>query len=268
MDIRQLEALLAVAETGSFTLAADQLHTVQSNVSEHVRQLEAELGVQLLVRGPAGDGADRVRGPGDRAGPGRAQRARGAAQGPLDAAGSRDRARHPRRRRNGEPPARAHGRGRDAAQRAGAFAAPHRRCVRAPGRGGGRAAPRERGRDRARERPPPARRASARRSARRARAVGRATGRARADRPRRSRAGDVDPSAGREPVARRGRDRGARRSGSSCACRSRSKASGSSPTSSARAWACRSCPRPRSRAITSASGSCASRGCHRGGSRS
>jgi len=51
MDIRQLEAFLAVAEAGSFTTAADQLHTVQSNVSEHVRQLEAELGVQLLVRG-------------------------------------------------------------------------------------------------------------------------------------------------------------------------------------------------------------------------
>jgi DNA-binding transcriptional LysR family regulator len=51
MDIRQLEAFLAVAEAGSFTTAADRLHTVQSNVSEHVRQLEAELGVQLLVRG-------------------------------------------------------------------------------------------------------------------------------------------------------------------------------------------------------------------------
>ncbi len=54
MDVRQLEALLAVAEAGSFTTAADQLHTVQSNVSEHVRQLEAELGVQLLVRGRRG----------------------------------------------------------------------------------------------------------------------------------------------------------------------------------------------------------------------
>src|SRR4029077_18104497 len=50
IDIRQLEALLAVAEEGSFTAAADRLHTVQSNVSEHIRQLEAELGVQLLVR--------------------------------------------------------------------------------------------------------------------------------------------------------------------------------------------------------------------------
>jgi DNA-binding transcriptional LysR family regulator len=50
VDVRQLEALLAVAEEGSFTAAADRLRTVQSNVSEHVRQLEAELGVQLLVR--------------------------------------------------------------------------------------------------------------------------------------------------------------------------------------------------------------------------
>ena len=54
MDLRQLEALLAVAEEGSFTNAADRLHTVQSNVSEHVRQLEAELGVQLLVRARRG----------------------------------------------------------------------------------------------------------------------------------------------------------------------------------------------------------------------
>jgi DNA-binding transcriptional LysR family regulator len=50
IEIRQLEALLAVAEEGSFTAAADRLHTVQSNVSEHVRQLEADLGVQLIVR--------------------------------------------------------------------------------------------------------------------------------------------------------------------------------------------------------------------------
>ncbi len=51
MDVRHLEALLAVAEERSFTLAADRLHTVQSNVSAQIRQLEAELGVQLLVRG-------------------------------------------------------------------------------------------------------------------------------------------------------------------------------------------------------------------------
>jgi LysR family nitrogen assimilation transcriptional regulator len=54
VDVRQLDALLAVAEEGSFTSAADRLRTVQSNVSEHVRQLEAELGVQLLVRNRRG----------------------------------------------------------------------------------------------------------------------------------------------------------------------------------------------------------------------
>ncbi len=54
MDVRQLEALLAVADEGSFTAAADRLRTVQSNVSERIRQLENELGVQLLVRGRGG----------------------------------------------------------------------------------------------------------------------------------------------------------------------------------------------------------------------
>ena len=54
MEIRHLEALLVVAEEGSFTAAADRLHTVQSNVSGHVHQLEAELGVQLLVRSRRG----------------------------------------------------------------------------------------------------------------------------------------------------------------------------------------------------------------------
>jgi LysR family hydrogen peroxide-inducible transcriptional activator len=54
MLLRQLDALLAVAEHGSFTAAADALRTVQSNVSEQVRQLEAELGVPLFVRSRRG----------------------------------------------------------------------------------------------------------------------------------------------------------------------------------------------------------------------
>ena len=54
MDIRHLDALLAIAETGSFSAAADALHTVQSNVSEQIRQLERELGVPVLIRGRRG----------------------------------------------------------------------------------------------------------------------------------------------------------------------------------------------------------------------
>lgn len=54
MDIRHLDALLAIAETGSFSAAAEVLHTVQSNVSEQIRQLERELGVPVLVRGRRG----------------------------------------------------------------------------------------------------------------------------------------------------------------------------------------------------------------------
>lgn len=54
MELRHLNTLLAIAETGSFTAAADALATVQSNVSEHVRLLEAELGAELLVRGRKG----------------------------------------------------------------------------------------------------------------------------------------------------------------------------------------------------------------------
>jgi DNA-binding transcriptional LysR family regulator len=54
MDLRHLETLLAIDEEGSFTAAADVLSTVQSNVSEQVRQLEGELGVQLLVRSRRG----------------------------------------------------------------------------------------------------------------------------------------------------------------------------------------------------------------------
>lgn len=50
MDVRQLQALVAIAETGSFSAAAAVLHTVQSNVSAHVARLEKELGVVLVDR--------------------------------------------------------------------------------------------------------------------------------------------------------------------------------------------------------------------------
>jgi DNA-binding transcriptional LysR family regulator len=50
MDLRQLRALVAVADHQSFSAAARSLHTVQSNVSTHVARLERELGVVLVDR--------------------------------------------------------------------------------------------------------------------------------------------------------------------------------------------------------------------------
>lgn len=54
MDLKQLTALLAVAEHGSFSAAARAIHTVQSNVSTHVARLEKELGVPLVDRSSGG----------------------------------------------------------------------------------------------------------------------------------------------------------------------------------------------------------------------
>ena len=54
MDLRQLAALSAVAEAGSFSAAARRLHTVQSNVSTHVARLEQELGATLVDRATGG----------------------------------------------------------------------------------------------------------------------------------------------------------------------------------------------------------------------
>jgi molybdate transport repressor ModE-like protein len=50
MDLRQLAALVAVQDHGSFSAAARALHTVQSNVSTHVARLEKELGATLVDR--------------------------------------------------------------------------------------------------------------------------------------------------------------------------------------------------------------------------
>ncbi|HRW39298.1 MAG TPA: LysR family transcriptional regulator [Aquihabitans sp.] len=50
MDLRQLSALTAVADHRSFSAAARALHTVQSNVSTHIANLERELGAELVDR--------------------------------------------------------------------------------------------------------------------------------------------------------------------------------------------------------------------------
>ncbi|MFV2039810.1 MAG: LysR family transcriptional regulator, partial [Acidimicrobiales bacterium] len=50
MDIRQLNALVAVVDHGTFSAAARSLHTVQSNVSTHIARIERELGATLVDR--------------------------------------------------------------------------------------------------------------------------------------------------------------------------------------------------------------------------
>jgi DNA-binding transcriptional LysR family regulator len=50
MELRQLEYLVAVAEEANFTRAAERVHISQSGVSAQIRQLEHELGVELIDR--------------------------------------------------------------------------------------------------------------------------------------------------------------------------------------------------------------------------
>ncbi len=50
MELKHLQALVGIAETGSFSAAAAQIGTVQSNVSAHVARLERELDVMLVDR--------------------------------------------------------------------------------------------------------------------------------------------------------------------------------------------------------------------------
>lgn len=50
MDLRQLDAVVAVADHGTFSAAAEALHTVQSNVSSRIAKLERELDVVLIDR--------------------------------------------------------------------------------------------------------------------------------------------------------------------------------------------------------------------------
>lgn len=54
MELRHLRIFCAAAEYGSFTAAADKVHTVQSNVTMRVKELEAELQQQLFVRQKSG----------------------------------------------------------------------------------------------------------------------------------------------------------------------------------------------------------------------
>lgn len=49
-DLRQVRSLVAVAETESFTKAAERLHVTQSAVSHSIRALETQLDCKLLER--------------------------------------------------------------------------------------------------------------------------------------------------------------------------------------------------------------------------
>ena len=52
MDIRQLKAFVAIAETGTFTAGAGRVHVTQAAISMQIRQLENETGARLFVRAP------------------------------------------------------------------------------------------------------------------------------------------------------------------------------------------------------------------------
>jgi DNA-binding transcriptional LysR family regulator len=54
MRLRQLEYFIAICQSGSFTAAAQQLLVAQPSLSQQIRTLERELGVELLERGRQG----------------------------------------------------------------------------------------------------------------------------------------------------------------------------------------------------------------------
>lgn len=52
MEMRQLQMFVAVSEELSFTRAAERVHTVQSNVTSQIKNLEEDLGARLFDRFP------------------------------------------------------------------------------------------------------------------------------------------------------------------------------------------------------------------------
>lgn len=52
MEIRQLRAFVAIAETKTFTAGARRVHVTQAAISMQIRQLETEVGSQLFTRTP------------------------------------------------------------------------------------------------------------------------------------------------------------------------------------------------------------------------
>jgi len=55
VELRHIRYFVAVADTGSLSVAAhEKLHTSQPSLSRQIRDLEEEVGAQLLTRGPRG----------------------------------------------------------------------------------------------------------------------------------------------------------------------------------------------------------------------
>lgn len=52
MEIRQLKAFIAIAETGTFTAGAARVHITQAAISMQLKQLETEVGAPLFIRAP------------------------------------------------------------------------------------------------------------------------------------------------------------------------------------------------------------------------
>ncbi|HZH33200.1 MAG TPA: LysR family transcriptional regulator [Pyrinomonadaceae bacterium] len=52
MEIRQLRAFIAIAETATFTAGAKRIHVTQAAISMQIRQIELEIGVPLFTRTP------------------------------------------------------------------------------------------------------------------------------------------------------------------------------------------------------------------------
>ena len=52
MEIRQLRAFVAIAESGTFTAGALRVHVTQAAISMQIRQLESEIGARVFVRAP------------------------------------------------------------------------------------------------------------------------------------------------------------------------------------------------------------------------
>jgi DNA-binding transcriptional LysR family regulator len=52
VEIRQLRAFVAIAESGTFTAGALRVHVTQAAISMQIRQLETEIGARVFVRAP------------------------------------------------------------------------------------------------------------------------------------------------------------------------------------------------------------------------